>query len=273
MSPYGPKIARPAVQSSPCPESRIAPMSLLALSHVRKRFGGLWAVNGVSFSLPTGRVVGLIGPNGSGKTTLLNTINGVYAPDEGFIELDGSRVEGLPAHQLAGLGVARTFQAARVFSTLTVAENMLLPTLPRRNRAQDVEKRARDLLEIIGIGGMWDTPASELSGGQQKLLEFARAQVVGPRLLLMDEPFAGVHPEIVKTMTTRLKALRMEGLAIIVVSHEVPIVMGLADEVLCMSDGRLIAHGPPEVVEGDPGVLEAYLGTPAQRDGDNGDGV
>lgn len=241
-------------------------MTLLAVTEVRKRFGGLWAIAGLSMAMPSGRIVGLIGPNGSGKTTLLNTINGVYAPDAGTIALDGIDVAGVPAHRMAGLGVARTFQAARVFATLTVRENMLLPTLPSTTASTGAEERARQLLAAIGLEAAWEATASELSGGQQKLLEFARAQMTAPRLLLMDEPFAGVHPEIVQTMTRRLLALREEGLAVLVVSHEIPVVMGLVDEVICMSDGSLIAQGPPEIVDSDPDVLEAYLGTPRRDD-------
>lgn len=237
-------------------------MNLLELTDVRKRFGGLWAVDGVSLSLSAGRIVGLIGPNGSGKTTLLNTINGAYPPDAGRIELSGHTVSGLPAHRVARMGVSRTFQAARVFSTLTVRENMLLPTLPAGRPSAEAEVRALDLVEMVGLGRLWETAASELSGGQQKLLEFARSLITRPQLLLMDEPFAGVHPEIVKTMTSRLLSLRADGLTVLVVSHEIPVVMGLVDEVVCMNDGRIIAHGPPEVVDQDPHVLEAYLGTP-----------
>lgn len=244
-------------------------MRLLELTDVRKRFGGLWAVDGVTLAVPPGRIVGLIGPNGSGKTTLLNTINGAYPPDGGTLELDGQPVGGLPAHRMAQRGVTRTFQAARVFSTLTVRENMLLPTLPSGGASVDAEERALELVQTVGLGRLWDEPASELSGGQQKLLEFARALITRPRLVLMDEPFAGVHPAIVKTMTTRLLALRDDGLSVIVVSHEIPVVMGLVDEVVCMSDGRVIAHGPPKVVDQDPHVLEAYLGTP--RGGSEGD--
>lgn len=237
-------------------------MSLLAVAEVRKRFGGLWAVDGVSMAIPPGRIVGLIGPNGSGKTTLLNTINGVYAPDSGTIHIDDVDVSGVPAHRMAAIGVGRTFQAARVFATLTVRENMLLPTLPSASASAAAEQRAHELLAAVDLERMWAATASELSGGQQKLLEFARAQMTDPRLLLMDEPFAGVHPEIVQTMTRRLRALRDAGLAVLVVSHEIPVVMGLVDEVVCMSDGRVIAQGPPEIIDSDPQVVEAYLGSP-----------
>ena len=233
---------------------------MLSVEDVRKRFGGIWALDGVSLSLGEGRVGGLIGPNGSGKTTLLNTINGVYAPDGGRVLLAGQPVSGRPPHRLALLGVARTFQAARVFTTLTVGENMLLPTLPRRGDVRAAEERARELLEAVNLGSFWARPASELSGGQQKLLEFARAQMARPKLMLMDEPFAGVHPEIVKLMTARIDEMSRTGSAVLVVSHEIPVLMQLASDVVCMSEGKVIAAGPPAIVEADPNVLEAYLG-------------
>lgn len=244
---------------------------LLTVQGLRKRFGGLWAVDGVSFELGAGEILGLIGPNGSGKTTLLNTINGVHAPDGGSIHLDGRSVAGLSAPRMAALGVMRTFQAARVFETLTVGENMLLPTMPRGGAADEARQRANALLDEVGLRNFWSATASELSGGQRKLIEFARSRINEPRVLLMDEPFAGVHPEVVSVMVQQIRAAAGRGARVLVVSHEIPTLMHLAHRVICMGDGCVIAEGPPDAVQDDPEVLEAYLGRPREPRAGAGD--
>jgi branched-chain amino acid transport system ATP-binding protein len=219
----------------------------------------------VSFTLAPGQVLGLIGPNGSGKTTLLNTINGVHTPDEGDVTLEDRSIAGLSSHRIARLGLARTFQAARVFESLSVRENMLLPTLSSGTPVGEAEARADELLDAVKLRSTWSLAASELSGGQQKLLEFSRSLMTAPKVLLMDEPFAGVHPGIIELMLERLSALRSNGLAALVVSHEIPVLMKLADRIVCMSEGRVIAHDTPAAVEQDEGVLHAYLGAPRDR--------
>ncbi|MDR7415508.1 MAG: ABC transporter ATP-binding protein [Armatimonadota bacterium] len=225
-----------------------------------KRFGGIVAVDGVSFELEAGIILGIIGPNGSGKTTLLNLLNGVYPPEAGEVWLAGHRVEGGPPQRLADLGVMRTFQNTRVFRSLTVLQNMLVPLLHRPTRMQEARTRAMELLSSVGLSAYAHVPASQLSGGQQRLLEFVRALMTGPRVVLMDEPFAGVHPDAIEIMKERVESLRREGVAFVVVSHEIPVLLSLSQRVLCLNQGRVIADGPPEEVARNEAVVEAYLG-------------
>jgi ABC-type branched-subunit amino acid transport system ATPase component len=240
---------------------------LLAIDTVTKRFGGLVAVKEVTLRLGAGTTLGLIGPNGSGKTTLLNVINGVYKPDHGSITLAGRRVEGWRPHRLAELGLLRTFQTARVFSTVTVLGNMLVPLTHQGVARSTAEDRALELLDLVGLADMKEEAASELSGGQHKLLEFARALMPEPRLVLMDEPFAGVHPKIKQTMFEAINHARREGTAFIVVSHEIPELIGLSNRLICMNNGQAICEGRPDEVTSDPTVVEAYLGHPSEHPG------
>ncbi|MCS7171842.1 MAG: ABC transporter ATP-binding protein [Armatimonadetes bacterium] len=233
---------------------------VLTVRNLVKRFGGILAVDGVSFDLEDGVVLGIIGPNGSGKTTLLNLLNGVYGPDAGEVWVAGHRVEGGPPQRLADLGVMRTFQNTRVFRSLTAMQNMLVPVLHRAIPDSDAQHRAMELLASVGLEGYAQVPASQLSGGQQRLLEFVRALMPRPRVVLMDEPFAGVHPDAIEVMTERLKTLQQEGVSFVVVSHEIPVLMSISQRVLCLNQGRVIADGPPEEVARNDAVVEAYLG-------------
>lgn len=239
-----------------------AEQPLLAIDKVGKHFGGVVALKDVSFSVEAHSVVGLIGPNGSGKTTLLNVINGVFAADRGQVRLSGRRIDGKRSCELAATGLTRTFQAARVFRTLTVRQNLFIPLLHQSVVDRTAATaRTNELLKLIGLGAHAESAASEISGGQQRLLEFARALVSKPRLVLMDEPFAGVHPQI-KTLLVRCirDSVAREGTSFIIVSHEVPDLVAMSDFMVCLVEGKTAAAGAPATVIQDERVIEGYLG-------------
>ncbi|MDE2167737.1 MAG: ABC transporter ATP-binding protein [Alphaproteobacteria bacterium] len=220
------------------------------------------ALGGVSFAFGSSAIVGLIGPNGSGKTTLLNIINGVYAPDSGDIRINGATTVGWRPSALATGGVSRTFQTARVFQTLTVRQNLFIPLLHHGRMARSAAaRRADELLAFVGLADFADHTASELSGGQQRLLEFARALVTRPRLVLMDEPFAGVHPTIKGQLIRCIReTVGRESTSFLIVSHEVPDLVRIADFMLCLVEGKVAASGTPAAVVRDETVVEGYLG-------------
>jgi branched-chain amino acid transport system ATP-binding protein len=234
---------------------------ILKIEGVIKAFGGVRALDDIDVSLDRGTVFGVIGPNGSGKTTLLNAINGVVHPDSGRIHVRGLDTTNLPSHRLAAMGVMRTFQNPRVFETITVRRNMLVPLLHSDVAASEVADRATELLDLIGLTHLSDLPASGLSGGQQKLLEFARALMTEPDIVLMDEPFGGMHPGIKSTLIDRIKRINSERrVTFVIVSHEIPNLMELSDRVVCLHQGRLIADGTADQIRADDEVVEAYLG-------------
>lgn len=236
--------------------------ALLSVDGVAKRFGGVVALGGVSFACRRASIMGLIGPNGSGKTTLLNIINGVYAPDGGDIRINGASAAGRRPSALAAAGVSRTFQTARVFQTLTVRQNLFIPLLHHGQMARTATARwADELLAFVGLETFAERTASELSGGQQRLLEFARALVTKPRLVLMDEPFAGVHPTIKAQLVRCIRdTVAREAATFLVVSHEVPDLVAMADFMLCLVEGKIAAAGEPAAVVRDETVVEGYLG-------------
>jgi ABC-type branched-subunit amino acid transport system ATPase component len=240
--------------------------AVIEVEGLQKRFGGLTAVQDVTASVKSGHIVGLIGPNGSGKTTTLNLLNGVHAPDAGTIRVGGRTLAGKPSSAFVKAGVTRTFQNPRVFSTVTALENMLVPVLHQRAASGSWREKAEELLDFVNLAAHRNTPASELSGGQQKLLEFVRALMTDPLAVLMDEPFAGVHPSVKEVMRDRIKERNREGTAFVIVSHEIPDLMRLCSHVICMAEGRIVASGSPDQVTNDPAVVTAYLGTgPAGR--------
>jgi ABC-type branched-subunit amino acid transport system ATPase component len=203
---------------------------------------------------------GLIGPNGAGKTTLINVINGVYKPERGEIHFGPTRLNDMAIYDIAQLGISRTFQVARVFRRMSVLENMVAPTIFLKESSDRVKTRVMELLDFVGLSGKRDQYAFELSGGQQKLLEFARALVTDPQLVLMDEPFAGVHPEIKAQLIDNIKELNEKGKTFIVVSHDMRSISDLCTHVVVLNFGEKLTEGPPEQVLTDEQVIEAYLG-------------
>jgi ABC-type branched-subunit amino acid transport system ATPase component len=243
--------------------------ALLEVTAVSKRFGGVVANDAVSLSVPEGRIVGLIGPNGSGKTTLFNSIVGYHPIDSGSIRFDGREISSLRVPEIARLGLIRTFQQTRVFRRMGCVENMLVSapraqgasrSMVERPGAED-RARARELLAFVGLGAKRDLPAGSLSFGQQKLLEFAMALMKQPRLLLLDEPTAGINPTLINGLVDRLKRARDQlGITLFVIEHNMRVVMNLAEHIYCLAHGQLLADGPPEAVRDDPRVIAAYLG-------------
>ncbi|MBP0443654.1 ABC transporter ATP-binding protein [Roseomonas sp. SSH11] len=238
------------------------PSPLLRVEGLRRAFGGLVAVDGLSFSIRPGEILGLLGPNGSGKTTALNLISGVLAPDAGRVVLEGREVAGLPAHRLSRLGIARTFQLVRVLPGLSLEENVVAGLAFGRDPAWGTEARARAaaLLERVGLGGRAAQPASVLTYGDQKRLELARALALSPRLLLLDEWLAGLNPTELRGGIDLIASLRDEGCTVLMVEHVMDAIRALADRCVVMNAGRSIAEGPPAEVLAERAVIQAYLG-------------
>ena len=248
---------------------------MLELSGLTRRFGGARAVDGVSLRLPSGRITGLIGPNGAGKTTLFNLIAGSLRPTQGTIRFAGCDISRAPPHRRLALGLGRTFQIPRPFAAMTVLENVLLAAqrqsgerpfanwlTPSTVAAEERRaiSRAREIIDFLALTRLASAPAATLSGGQRKLLELARVLMAEPRLVLLDEPAAGVNPTLLETIIDRIHDLHARGIAFLIVEHNLDLVARLCDEVHVMANGRLLTSGPPDAVTRDPRVVEAYLG-------------
>ncbi|HEY7650286.1 MAG TPA: ABC transporter ATP-binding protein [Methylomirabilota bacterium] len=231
--------------------------ALLEVEGLRKRFGGVTAVNGVSLTLEPGHIYGLIGPNGSGKTTLFNCITGLERRDAGRVIFKGERVDQLKAYQIALKGIGRTFQVIRVFPELTALENLLVVT---RGDAAAAERRARQLLGLVRLDGLRSEYAGNLSYGQQKLVEFARVLMRDPALILLDEPAAGVNRTLLNDLLDAVRGLRDRGATVLLVEHDMKVVMGLCETVFVLDHGEKIAEGPPGTIQSDERVIEAYFG-------------
>jgi neutral amino acid transport system ATP-binding protein len=262
--------------------------SLLEVEDVVKRFGGIRAVNGATLNVRGGSITALIGPNGAGKTTLFNVVTGFYHGDRGSVTFDGNGVFGDPPYELARKGMVRTFQITKALAAMPVIDNMMLaaPNQPGeqlrnvffrplavREREKEVRAEAMTLLDLFDLAKLADAYAGTLSGGQRKLLELARALMAQPKLLLLDEPMAGINPTLGARLLEHMQALRREmGVTVMFIEHDMEVVMNHSDRVIVMAEGRVIAEGEPHEVRKDQRVIDAYLGETA-IDTAHGEGV
>jgi len=249
---------------------------ILQIEGLIKHFGGIAAVNGAAFDVEQNSVTALIGPNGAGKTTLFNVITGFYRAERGSVLFQGQQIVRRPPHVIARLGMVRTFQITKALAKMPVIDNMMLaaPAQPgehlynlvvrpaaARKREREVRARAEELLEVFQLGKLAHEYAGVLSGGQRKLLEFARALMTEPTMLLLDEPMAGINPTLGGRLLEHMHQLRSErGMTFLFIEHDMEVVMGQSDKVIVMAEGRVIAQGPPDEVRSDQRVIDAYLG-------------
>jgi ABC-type branched-subunit amino acid transport system ATPase component len=240
-------------------------MSLLRAEGLSKNFGGMAAVDRATFDVGQGEILGLIGPNGSGKTTALNMLSGFLKPDAGRVWLGDEDVSGMTPVQLARRGLLRMFQMTRVFTRISALDNLLTAGMAMGLSESEASKRAGDLLDELTLSHVKYLDAGQLSGGQRKLLEFGMCFIEPPRIALLDEPFAAVHPVMRETMAAFIRRRHAQGQTFLLVSHDMPIVVDLCQRAVCMNAGRVIAMGTMRTVLEDRGVIEAYLGNTANE--------
>ncbi len=242
---------------------------ILKVDKVFKYFGGVKANENISLAVEEGSIVGLIGPNGSGKTTLFNSIVGTHPIDEGSIQFEGKEVSELPVPVVAKLGLLRTFQQTRIYGKLNCVQNMLISAKPEKDNIfsmfakipEELTAKSENLLEFVGLYQKRKLRAGDLSFGQQKLLELAMALMNEPKMLLLDEPTAGINPTLINGIIDRLIRVNKEyGITLLVIEHNMRVIMNLAQKIFCLAHGRLLAEGAPEQIKNDKRVIDAYLG-------------
>jgi branched-chain amino acid transport system ATP-binding protein len=233
---------------------------MLVVDGLRKSFGGLVAVDGLDFRVERGTILGMIGINGAGKTTVMNCLNGIYRSDAGRVLFEGVDITHWTPHAIARAGIGRTFQVPRVFRRMTLIENLLVPMLKSGESDRALIQRAEHFLARVKLQALRHNFAEELSGGQQKLLELARVMMFEPKLILLDEPFAGVNPALCKLFIDEIEALLAAGTTFVLVSHDLTSIYRLSDHIVVLNQGQKIAEGPVDAIKSDPVVIEAYLG-------------